>query len=38
MGNIYKSADLLIGNTPLLRLTNIEKELNLKAKLIAKLE
>lgn len=38
MANIYTSADMLIGNTPLLRLTNIEKKLNLKAKVIAKLE
>lgn len=38
MSKVYKSADLLIGNTPLLELTHIEKELNLKAKLLAKLE
>ena len=38
MSGIYTSADMLIGNTPLLRLTNIEKELNLKAKVLAKLE
>lgn len=38
MGNIYTSADKLIGGTPLLKLTNIEKELGLKAKLLAKLE
>ena len=38
MSNIYTSADQLIGKTPLLRLTHIEKELGLKAKLIAKLE
>ena len=38
MAKIYTSVDSLIGNTPLLRLSNIEKELNLKAKLIAKLE
>jgi len=36
--NVYSSADLLIGKTPLLELTHIEKELNLKAKIIAKLE
>ncbi|MEE1042812.1 MAG: cysteine synthase A [Clostridia bacterium] len=36
--NIYKSADQLIGKTPLLELTNIEKKFNLKAKVIAKLE
>lgn len=38
MSNIYKSADQLIGKTPLLELTNIEKALDLKAKVIAKLE
>ena len=38
MSNIYASADKLIGHTPLLRLSNIEKSLNLRAKLIAKLE
>ena len=38
MSKIYTSADQLIGNTPLLRLTNIEKELGLKAALVAKLE
>ena len=38
MSNIYKSVDMLIGNTPLLELTNIEKKYNLKAKLLAKLE
>ncbi|MBE6834909.1 MAG: cysteine synthase A [Ruminococcaceae bacterium] len=38
MSNIYTSADQLIGKTPLLELTNIEKELNLKAKIFAKLE
>ena len=38
MANIYTSADQLIGKTPLLELTNIEKELNLKAKIFAKLE
>ncbi len=38
MSNIYTSADQLIGNTPLLELTHIEKELNLKAKILAKLE
>ena len=35
---IYKSADELIGNTPLLELINIEKKFNLKAKLFVKLE
>ena len=38
MANIYKSVDMLIGNTPLLELTNIEKIYNLKARLVAKLE
>ncbi|MGN0688166.1 MAG: cysteine synthase A [Oscillospiraceae bacterium] len=38
MSNVYKSADLLIGRTPLLELTHIEKHFGLKAKIIAKLE
>lgn len=38
MNNIYTSADQLIGKTPLLELTHIEKALDLKAKVIAKLE
>ena len=38
MSKIYTSADMLIGNTPLLELTNIEKKLGLKAKILAKLE
>ena len=38
MAKIYTSADQLIGHTPLLRLTHIEKELNLKATILAKLE
>lgn len=38
MSKIYTAADQLIGNTPLLELTHIEKELGLKAKLLAKLE
>lgn len=38
MANIYTSADQLIGKTPLLELTNIEKQLNLSAKILAKLE
>ena len=38
MSKIYKSADELIGKTPLLELTNIEKEFNLQAKILAKLE
>ena len=36
--NIYTSADQLIGKTPLLELTHIEKEFGLQAKLLAKLE
>ena len=38
MANIYKSADELIGKTPLLELRHIEKEYGLKATLLAKLE
>ena len=38
MSNIYTSADQLIGKTPLLELTNIEKEEKLEARLLAKLE
>ena len=38
MANIYTSADQLIGKTPLLELTNIEKKLDLNAKILAKLE
>ncbi len=38
MANIYTSADKLIGGTPLLELTHIEKQLGLKAKILAKLE
>ena len=38
MSKIYTSADQLIGKTPLLELTHIEKELNLQAKILAKLE
>ena len=38
MANIYTSADQLIGKTPLLELTHIEKALGLKAKVLAKLE
>ena len=38
MSNIYTSADQLIGKTPLLELTHIEKKFNLKAKILAKLE
>ena len=36
--SIYTSIDQLIGKTPLLELTNMEKELGLKARLLAKLE
>lgn len=35
---IYTSVDQLIGRTPLLELRNIQKEMNLKARLLAKLE
>ncbi len=38
MARIYTSADQLIGGTPLLELTHIEAEENLKAKIYAKLE
>ncbi len=38
MSNIYTSADQLIGKTPLLELTQIEKKFDLKAKIVAKLE
>lgn len=38
MSKIYTSADQLIGKTPLLELTHIEKALGLKAKVLAKLE
>ena len=38
MSKIYKSADELIGKTPLLEFTHIEKAENLEAKLLAKLE
>ena len=38
MKNIYTSAEELIGKTPLLELTNIEKALKLKARILAKLE
>ena len=37
MSKIYTSADQLIGKTPLLELVHIEKELNLEAKILAKL-
>lgn len=38
MSKIYTSAEQLIGNTPLLELTHIEKEYKLRAKILAKLE
>lgn len=38
MANIYTSADQLIGNTPLLELTHIEREEGLQATILAKLE
>ena len=38
MSKIYTSADQLIGKTPLLELTHIEKALGLKARILAKLE
>lgn len=38
MSKVYTSVDQLIGKTPLLELKNVEKELGLKAKLVAKLE
>ncbi len=38
MGKIYTSADQLIGHTPLLELTNLEKKYALEAKILGKLE
>ena len=38
MPNIYTSADQLVGHTPLLELTHIEKAHGLKARVLAKLE
>ena len=38
MANIYTAADQLIGKTPLLELTHIEKAYDLQAKILAKLE
>ena len=38
MANIYKNAVELIGNTPLVEVTNIEKELGLEATILVKLE
>lgn len=38
MSKIYTSADQLIGRTPLLELTHVEKEEGLEARILAKLE
>ena len=38
MANIYKGTLGLVGNTPLVEVTNIEKDLNLKATVLVKLE
>lgn len=38
MANVYTSADQLIGKTPLLELTHLERAFDLKARLLAKLE
>ena len=38
MKKIYQSLDQLVGRTPLLELTQIEREYKLEAKLVAKLE
>ena len=38
MSQIYKTADMLIGKTPLLELSHVEKKFGLKARLVAKLE
>ena len=38
MSKIYKGATELIGNTPLLEVTNIEKELGLEATVLVKLD
>lgn len=38
MSAVYTSADQLIGKTPLLELTNLEKQYGLKARILAKLE
>lgn len=38
MGKIYTAVEQLVGNTPLMELSNIEKELGLSARLLAKLE
>lgn len=38
MGKVYKSMEELVGNTPLVELTHLEKKYNLKATLLAKVE
>ena len=38
MGKIYTSAEQLIGGTPLLELTHLERELGLSARILGKLE
>ena len=38
MAKIYKSVEELIGRTPLMELSNLERKLELQAKLIAKVE
>ena len=38
MASIYTSADQLVGKTPLMELTHLEKKFGLKAKIVAKLE
>ena len=38
MGNIYKGTLGLIGNTPLVEVVNVEKELGLESTLLVKLE
>ena len=38
MSKIYSSIDQIIGNTPILRLSHIEKQFALEAKILAKLE
>ena len=38
MAKIYKSVDELVGKTPLIELSHIEDEFNLKAKIVAKVE
>ena len=38
MSKIYKTADQLIGHTPILELTHIEEAFGLKARLLAKIE